>query len=45
MKLENMPVSLTAKMVDEYMSPVFDAARTGELGIIRNVPDTAATSV
>jgi alcohol dehydrogenase len=37
MKLENMPVPLTAAMVDEYMGPVLEAAVTGELGTIRNV--------
>ncbi len=38
MKLENMPVPLTADMVDEYMGPVLQAARTGDLDIIKNVP-------
>jgi len=38
MKLENMPVPLTAEMVDEYMAPVLRAAVTGDLGLIRNVP-------
>jgi alcohol dehydrogenase len=38
MKLENMPVPLTADMVDEYMGPVLEAARTGELNLIRNLP-------
>lgn len=37
MKLENMPVPLTAEMVDEYMGPVLEAARTGQLDRIRNV--------
>jgi alcohol dehydrogenase len=37
MKLENMPVPLTAEMVDEYMGPVLEAAKTGELDIIKNV--------
>lgn len=37
MKLENMPVPLTAEMVDEYMGPVLEAARTGNLDIIKNV--------
>ena len=37
MKLENMPVPLTAEMVDEYMGPVLQAAKTGDLGGIRNV--------
>jgi alcohol dehydrogenase class IV len=29
MKLENMPVPLTAEMIDEYMGPILQAARTG----------------
>jgi alcohol dehydrogenase len=37
MKLENMPVPLTAEMVDEYMGPVLEAARDGELGVVKNV--------
>jgi alcohol dehydrogenase class IV len=37
MKLENMPVPLTAEMVDEYMGPVLEAAKTGELDVIKNV--------
>jgi alcohol dehydrogenase class IV len=37
MKLENMPVPLTAEMVDAYMGPVLEAAKTGELSVIRNV--------
>ncbi|GAB4540353.1 MAG: iron-containing alcohol dehydrogenase [Anaerolineae bacterium] len=37
MKLENMPVPLTAEMVDEYMGPVLEAAKTGRLDIIKNV--------
>lgn len=36
MKLENMPVPLTAEMVDEYMGPVLRAAATGDLSLIRN---------
>lgn len=36
MKLENMPVPLTAAMVDEYMGPVLQAAKTGDLSLIRN---------
>lgn len=36
-KLENMPVPLTAEMVDEYMGPVLAAARDGNLSLIRNV--------
>jgi alcohol dehydrogenase class IV len=37
MKLENMPVPLTAAMVDEYMAPILVAAKTGDLKRIRNV--------
>ncbi len=37
MKLENMPVPLTAEMVDEYMGPVLRTAATGDLSRIRNV--------
>lgn len=37
MKLENMPVALTAEMVDEYMGPVLMAAKTGNLDLIKNV--------
>jgi alcohol dehydrogenase len=44
MKLENMPVPLTADMVDEYMAPVLEAAATGELARIRNVSATPATA-
>lgn len=38
MKLENMPVPLTAEMVDDYMGPVLHAAANGDLAAIRNVP-------
>jgi alcohol dehydrogenase len=37
MKLENMPVPLTAEMVDEYMRWVLEAARDGDLALIKNV--------
>jgi len=37
MKLENMPVALTADMVDEYMGPILKAAKTGDLETIKNV--------
>jgi alcohol dehydrogenase class IV len=36
-KLENMPVAMTAEMVDDYMGPVLEAARTGDLNVICNV--------
>ena len=37
MKLENMPVPMTAGMVDEYMEPILQAAKTGNLELIKNV--------
>jgi alcohol dehydrogenase len=37
MKLENMPIPLTADMVDEYMGPVLHAAATGDVSLIKNV--------
>ena len=37
MKLQNMPVPLTSEMVDEYMGPILEAARDGDLTLIRNV--------
>lgn len=37
MKLDNMPVPLTAEMVDTYMGSVLEAARVGDLSLIRNV--------
>lgn len=40
MKLQNMPVSLTAEMVDEYMGPILEAAKDGDLSRIKNVPST-----
>jgi alcohol dehydrogenase len=36
MKLENMPIPLTAEMIDEFMTPILEAARTGDLSLIRN---------
>ncbi len=38
MKLQNMPVPMTAEMVDEYMGPILVAAATGDLNRIRNLP-------
>jgi alcohol dehydrogenase class IV len=38
MKLENMPVPVTADTVDEYLGSVLEAARVGDLSLIRNVP-------
>jgi alcohol dehydrogenase len=37
MKLENMPVPLTAEMVNEYMGLILEAARDGDLTLIKNV--------
>jgi alcohol dehydrogenase class IV len=37
MKLQNMPVPLTVEMVDEYMGPILEAARDGDLSLIKNV--------
>lgn len=37
MKLENMPIPLTAEMIDEYMGPILEAAQTGDLSVIKNV--------
>jgi len=36
-KLQNMPVPMTAEMVDAYMRPVLAAAAGGDLSLIRNV--------
>ena len=37
MKLQNMPVPLTEEMIDEYMGPILEAARDGDLSLIKNV--------
>jgi len=37
MKLENMPIPLASDMVDEYMTPVLEAAKTGDLTRIKHV--------
>ena len=37
MKLQNMPVPLTAEMIDEYMRPILEAARDGDLSLIKRV--------
>jgi alcohol dehydrogenase len=37
MKLENMPVPLTADMIDAYMAPILWAAKEGDLTLIKNV--------
>ncbi len=35
MKLQNMPVPLTAEQVDEYMGPILQSAKTGDLSLIK----------
>jgi hypothetical protein len=42
MKLQNMPVPLTAEMVDEYMGPILEAAKDGDLSRIKNVPSAGS---
>jgi alcohol dehydrogenase class IV len=37
MKLENMPVPMSAQTVDEYMAPILQAAKTGNLALIKNL--------
>lgn len=37
MKLKNMPVPLSAATVDEYMGPILQAAKTGDLSVIKNM--------
>ena len=37
MKLQNMPVPLTPEMVDDYMGPVLEAGKTGDLSGIKNL--------
>jgi alcohol dehydrogenase len=37
MKLQNMPIPLTAEMIDDYMGPILQAARDGNLDLIKNV--------
>jgi alcohol dehydrogenase len=38
MKLQNMPVPLTAEMIELYMGPILKAAKDGNLNHIKNVP-------
>jgi alcohol dehydrogenase class IV len=40
MKLENMPVPLTPELVNDYMGPVLEAARRGDLSLIRELVPT-----
>ncbi len=37
MKLQNMPVPLNSEMIDDYMGPILEAARDGNLSLIKNV--------
>ena len=37
MKLQNMPVPLTADQVDEYMGPILQAGKSGDFSLIRNL--------
>ena len=37
MKLQNMPIPLTAEQVDEYMGPILSAAETGDFSKIKNI--------
>lgn len=36
MKLQNMPIPLTAEMIDDYMGPILESAKTGDLSLIRD---------
>ena len=36
-KLQNMPTPLTTSQVDEYMGPVFEAAKSGDFGRVVNL--------
>ncbi|MCF7933601.1 MAG: iron-containing alcohol dehydrogenase [Spirochaetia bacterium] len=35
MKLQNMPIPLTAELIDTYMRPILEAAKTGDFSLIR----------
>jgi len=37
-KLKNMPVPLSAEMVDAYMGPVLESAAAGDFSLIKNMP-------
>ena len=37
MKLENMPVPLTAETVERYMAPILRAAKSGDLSLIKTI--------
>ena len=38
MKLHNMPIPLTAEMVDDYLGPTLEAAKYGDLRLVKNIP-------
>jgi len=42
MKLKNMPVPLDASLVDEYMGPILEAAKTGRFELIKNLSRSSA---
>jgi alcohol dehydrogenase len=37
MKLKNMPIALNASLIDEYMKPILEAAKTGNFSLIKNI--------
>lgn len=37
MKLQNMPQPLSADQVDAYMGPILEAAKTGDISVIKNM--------
>ncbi|KUK50210.1 MAG: Dehydrogenase [candidate division TA06 bacterium 32_111] len=37
MKLKNMPIPLNADLIDEYMAPILEAAKTGDFTVIKNL--------
>jgi alcohol dehydrogenase len=37
MKLKNMPVPLNASLIDEYMAPILQAAKSGDFTLIKNL--------
>jgi len=38
MKLKNMPTPLNASLIDEYMKPILEAAKSGDFSLIKNMP-------
>jgi alcohol dehydrogenase class IV len=38
MKLKNMPTPLNVSLVDEYMKPILEAAKSGDFSLIKNMP-------